>query len=351
MAENQESTKLSNEKRNQIAHWLLQRSSNGKCNYGAKKEAANIFKTSERTVYTIWKEAAAQQAVGIPIALKNMKKGSTHKDKWKLDAEKVKNLSVLQRSSIRVMACSLGVSKSLLHNWVKSKELRPHTNSIKPFLTPQNKKARLQWSLSQLSDVSEMGMRKFQTMFNTIHIDEKWFYLTKTKDRYYLLPNEKEPYRTCKSKRFIHKIMFLSAIARPIIDEQGNVLFDEKLGIFPFTNVEEAKRNSKNRAKGTMEVKPIPNITKNIMRDCMIAKILKAKGDNNYTIPHMNKERLERAGILPETLQVEELLVQECVEYLQGLQDYGSNEEAAQQTMEEEEMQQIMEGFMHVQIN
>ncbi|XP_057768738.1 uncharacterized protein LOC130988793 [Salvia miltiorrhiza] len=309
-----------------------------------------------------------------------------------------------------------------------------------------------------------MGMRKFQTMFNTIHIDEKWFYLTKTKDRYYLMPDEKEPYRSCKSKRFILKIMFASAIARPIIDEQGNVLFDGKLGIFPFTNEEAAKRNSKNRSKGTMEVKPIPNITKNIMMECMIAKmlpafkakwptfsskdifiqqdnakphikpddpeflavanldgfnfqlvcqpanspdtnvndlgffraiqtlkdqkpakdvnellknvheayleyppqkinhvfltlqgcyheILKAKGDNNYTIPHMNKERLERAGTLPETLQVDEALVQECVEYLQGLQDNGSYEEAANQTMEEAEMQEIMEGLMHVQIN
>ncbi|XP_057789696.1 uncharacterized protein LOC131006537 [Salvia miltiorrhiza] len=109
-------------------------------------------------------------------------------------------------------------------------------------------------------------------MYNTIHIDEKWFYLTKTKDRYYLMPDENEPYRTCKSKRFILKIMFVSSIARPIIDEQGNVLFNGKLGIFPFTNEEAAKRNSKNRSKGTMEVKPIPNITKNIMMECMNAK-------------------------------------------------------------------------------
>ncbi|XP_057770646.1 uncharacterized protein LOC130990429 [Salvia miltiorrhiza] len=96
------------------------------------------------------------------------------------------------------------------------------------------------------------------------------------------MPGEKEPYRTCKSKRFISKIMFVSiskimfvsAIARPIIDEQGNVLFDEKLGIFPFTNEEAAKRNSKNRTKGTMETKLIQNITQNITRDCMLTKML-----------------------------------------------------------------------------
>ncbi|XP_057792560.1 uncharacterized protein LOC131009281 [Salvia miltiorrhiza] len=266
--------KLTNEERNSLAQWLLQHSTQGKLHHGAKKQAAEKFHVALRTVWTVWKSANSQQALGLPIQLNKMKKGLAHKDKWKIDIEKVKKLSVLERSSLRVMAGKLGVSKSLVHKWVKEKQLKPHTNAIKPFLTAENKICRLKWSLNQLSAVNEGGFIKFQSMFNTIHIDEKWFYLTKSKDRYYLLPGENEPYRSCKSKRFIEKIMFICAVARPIIDAQGNIIFDGKLGIFPFITEEAAKRNSKNRIKGTMEVKPIPNITKNVMRDCMITQMV-----------------------------------------------------------------------------
>ncbi|XP_057793293.1 uncharacterized protein LOC131009910 [Salvia miltiorrhiza] len=183
-----------------------------------------------------------------------------------VDVEKIKNLSVLQRSSMRVMSTNLGVSKSLIHKWVKEKKLKPHTNAIKPFLTPQNRLSRLKWSLNQLSSISEDGFIKFQTMYNTIHIDEKWFYRTKTNDRYYLLPDEGEPYRTCKSKRYIEKIMFMCAVARPIFGLDGRCIFDGKFGIFPFTTMEAAQRNSKNRMKGTMEVKPITAVTKEVMK-------------------------------------------------------------------------------------
>ncbi|XP_057798731.1 uncharacterized protein LOC131014673 [Salvia miltiorrhiza] len=273
MAENRESSKLTNDERNQVAQWLLQRSSNDKLQYGASMEAATLFKVSRRTIWCIWKSVAAQQALGQPIQLKSMKKGSTHNDRYVIDASKVKSLSVLQRSSIRVMACNLGVSKSLVGVWVKDKKLRAHTNAIKPFLTPQNKISRLRWSLRQLGSINKEGFIKFQTMFNTIHIDEKWFYLTKSKDRYYLMPGEADPYRACKSKRYIPKIMFTSAIARPIIDSQGKVIFDGKMEIFPFTYEEAAQRNSKNRPAGTMEVKAIPNITQNVIRDSMINKV------------------------------------------------------------------------------
>ena len=44
---------------------------------------------------------------------------------------------------------------------------------------------------------------KFIDMYNIVHIDEKWFYITKKIGRYYLLPNENDPHRTCQSKNFI----------------------------------------------------------------------------------------------------------------------------------------------------
>ena len=84
-------------------------------------------------------------------------------------------------------------------------------------------------------------------------MDEKWFYITKDKNTYYLLPNEEPPERSAKSKRFITKVMFLAAVAQPCFNDAGDCVFNGRIGIRPF--VEEAKRNSKNRPKGTLETK------------------------------------------------------------------------------------------------
>ena len=64
-----------------------------------------------------------------------------------------------------------------------------------------------------------------------VHIDEKWFYLTEEKGRYYLEKDEIEPHRQIKSKIFITKVMFLAAVARPRYDTHNNEWFDGKIGI------------------------------------------------------------------------------------------------------------------------
>ncbi|XP_042022974.1 uncharacterized protein LOC121770286 [Salvia splendens] len=102
---------------------------------------------------------------------------------------------------------------------------------------------------------------KFRNMYNTIHIDKKWFYMTKGAQRFYLAPGEEEPHRT---------------FCRPLFGVNSEVLFDGKIGIFPFTKQVPAKRSSKNRKAGTLETKPIESITKDVTRDCLINKILPA---------------------------------------------------------------------------
>ena len=58
-------------------------------------------------------------------------------------------------------------------------------------------------------------------MQNIVHIDEKWFYMSKKKETYYLHPWEEEPLRTCQNKNFIEKVMFLAAMTRPRFDDEG----------------------------------------------------------------------------------------------------------------------------------
>ncbi|XP_057994990.1 uncharacterized protein LOC110646514 [Hevea brasiliensis] len=88
--------------------------------------------------------------------------------------------------------------------------------------------------------------------------------------------DEEDPIRTCKSKNFIGKVMFLLAIARPSLDAQGNELFSGKIGVFPFVTHELAERTSFNKAAGTLETKPITSVRKDVIRPYLIEKVLPA---------------------------------------------------------------------------
>lgn len=63
-------------------------------------------------------------------------------------------------------------------------------------------------------------------------------------DRYYLLPIELEPYRTCKLKMFIPKVMFMYAVGRPQKCQNGEPDFHKTFKIFPFTTQEKAVRKT-----------------------------------------------------------------------------------------------------------
>ncbi|XP_062208383.1 uncharacterized protein LOC133909852 [Phragmites australis] len=114
----------------------------------------------------------------------------------------------------------------------------------------------------------------FKGLFDFVFIDEKWFNITRKTERYYTIPGEDEPTRTCKNKNFIPKIMILTALARPRFNSDGNCTFDGKIGSFPLVTFEPAKRSSVNRPAGTLEMKPIESITKEVTRTFLIEKVL-----------------------------------------------------------------------------
>ena len=70
--------------------------------------------------------------------------------------------------------------------------------------------------------------------------------------------------------------MFLFALARPRMDNEGNFTFDGKIECFPLVTHEPAKRTSKNRVAGTLEMKPITSVTKEVMRAFIIQKVIPA---------------------------------------------------------------------------
>jgi hypothetical protein len=105
---------------------------------------------------------------------------------------------------------------------------------------------------------------KEHSLFDFVFIDEKWFNITRKTERYYKVPDEQQPTRTCKNKNFISKLMVLCAFARPRFDSQENYTFDGKIGCFPFVIYQPAKRSSKNQRTGTTEMKPMESIRKGV---------------------------------------------------------------------------------------
>ena len=100
--------------------------------------------------------------------------------------------------------------------------------------------------------------------------------MTKINTNYYLVPGETPPHRTCKSKRYITKVMFMCAVARPRWDSHAKREFDGKIGIWPFIFQEEAKRASKNRPAGTMETKCIISINRVETTKMLVEKVIPA---------------------------------------------------------------------------
>lgn len=137
-------------------------------------------------------------------------------------------------------------------------------------------KERLQFCISMLDQITLGDAEpKFIDMQNIVHMDEKWFYMTKKKRKYYLLPEEDDPTRTVQNKNNIGKVMLLTVVASPRRDAQGTVIFSGKIGVWAFVKEVPAARKSQNRARGTLETKSII-VNRNVMREYLIEKVIPA---------------------------------------------------------------------------
>lgn len=93
----------------------------------------------------------------------------------------------------------------------------------------------------------------FKKMDNVVHIDEKWFYMTRISNNYYLLPGEPRPLRTVQNKNSIGKVMFLTAVAKPRFGEGGEVTFDGKIGTWAFVEETPAKKTPNTEIGGHLK--------------------------------------------------------------------------------------------------
>ena len=115
----------------------------------------------------------------------------------------------------------------------------------------------------------------YEDFYQSVHVDEKWFFISKDHQRYYLVPGETPPDRQLQNKDHIMKVMFLAAVARPIYDVDGECVFDGKIGIFPFIEQAPAQRASRLRPRGTIITRPVP-VNKERYRDFLMNKVVPA---------------------------------------------------------------------------
>lgn len=254
---------------------LLEKSANGKIGRMVTKTIASRFSVSIRVIQRIWKQAK-NTAMNGKVDVSHRKTKKCGRKSVSIDMEQFRNVPLCKRTTLRSLSFAIKIGKTTLVRHLKLGTIRRHSNPIKPLLKEGNKKARVEFCISMLETQSIPRNPQFMDMYNIIHVDEKWFYMTKKKENYYLLSSEDEPHRTCKSKNFVDKVMFLAAVARPRFDNQGNVIFSGKLGIFPFITKEPAKRSSVNRPAGTLETKAMTSVGRDVIRSFYINKVLKA---------------------------------------------------------------------------
>ena len=164
--------------------------------------------------------------------------------------QQVTTIPLKKRTTYKRLAKELQLSTTTIWRMVREENnLRRHTSSVKPTLTNNNKVQRIEFALTKIDNNSRGPL--FIDMMNEVHVDEKWFFITKNQETYIMSPDEDEPKRNIKHKGYVTKVMFLCAMARPRYDATKRQMWDGKVGLWPIGHFAPAQRSSVNRPSGT----------------------------------------------------------------------------------------------------
>jgi len=201
---------------------------------------------------------------------------SGRKQIWNRDEVRaaLKEIPLNQRRSLRSTANAMGMSKSTLFRMKEEKldsVIMPVSIAIKPLLTDQHKLQRVLYA----TDKVDAAENKYKAFYDTVHIDEKWFFISEKVLRVYIATDETPPERYAQNADHMIKVMFLCALARPRFDNNGNCTFDGKIGMWPFVEEVAAQRRSVNRNRGDI-ITRVVTCTRDTYRDYLIQKVLPA---------------------------------------------------------------------------
>ena len=266
---------LSNDERNAILQALLALTdSQNRLNHGAIRKVARKKNVSPLTVSNIWKRGIASLeggATAMVVASRRQQCGRKKIDRT-AELQALAAAPRYRKDTIRSAAAASGIPRSTFHRLATSRQgVRKINVRAKPVLTAQQKLDRIRYCTDHL----DLERNLFKTNMDVVHVDEKWFYLKQVKKSYYLTDAEPDPQINIRNKRYIEKVMFLCAVARPRWDTTRNQHFDGKIGIWPFVETVPAARTSRNRPAGTPLMKSI-NVTADRYKEMIMDKVIPA---------------------------------------------------------------------------
>jgi hypothetical protein len=303
-------TKLEMSANNRQSAFLIlwNKQENGRLPPGSAREVAEFFGVDRSTISYLWRQLKnkiddhVNNQNGAQVDVESLlldskfyesgRKQSGRHMKWDIMElkEAVRNLRLTERQNFRMLARNVAVPLPTVHRLFKKGVFRRHTSALKPFLTEENKVARVAYALEEVDGATvggDGGDVTFKDMFDRVDIDEKWFYQTTDGKNYILTAAEFEaddanedeeeaaPHRTTRHKCHIPKVMFLCAQARPRYDAHRNSMWDGKIGIWPIGHWAPAQRTSIHRPAGTM-VWHDETITKESYRQLLLEKVFPA---------------------------------------------------------------------------
>ncbi|RHY43043.1 hypothetical protein DYB38_012284 [Aphanomyces astaci] len=215
---------------NMFQYLLTKCTPSGKLRMRAADTVAEMFGCTPTTVRRIWKRASVDLSGNKTIchSVGQRKKGKSGRKLLYTDLpQRIQTIPQSRRYCFRSVAHALGMPTSTLHTYYKRGVIAKYSSVVKPLLTDSNKVCRLNWALDQVRDID--GEKFIDAMYDAVHVDEKWFFMTRLQRKVIGAPGEKIKQRTCKSKQHLLKVMFLSAVARLRWDDSKQEWFDGKI--------------------------------------------------------------------------------------------------------------------------
>jgi hypothetical protein len=165
---------------------------------------------NDKSIRTLWKKYKQPILANEGFEIKRSGTSGRHL-KYSADdlQNKIRNVPLKQRKTLRSLSHAAGIKHVTLYNYLRRGLIKRSTSSIKPTLTPANIQRRKDHCLSKVG-----ADEHFSNLMEEVHVDEKWFFVDQIDEKFYLLPDEDTPYRSCKHKRHIEKVMFGAAVAR-----------------------------------------------------------------------------------------------------------------------------------------
>ncbi|RHZ33593.1 hypothetical protein DYB31_012378, partial [Aphanomyces astaci] len=120
--------------------------------------------------------------------------------------QRIKNVPLHKSQTYRSLAAPTGLSVYLLWTFVKRMWMTRRSSWTRPCLKPKQKEARRDFCLQFRTQPPKDVIGDMQ---DVVHLDEKWFYMTKLRWRFRVWHDDKIIPRHLQSKSHITKVMFL----------------------------------------------------------------------------------------------------------------------------------------------